>query len=67
MPVLRVRPRRLLVLAELGAQIARSLRAMWSPYDGADFEGLSEPDIEHIVAVSEAHDFGLCAASRNLR
>ena len=40
---------------------------MWSPYDGTDFESLRESDIEHIVAVSEAHDSGLCAASRNLR
>ena len=34
----------------------------FSPYDGTVFESLSESDIEHIVAVSEAHDSGLCRA-----
>ena len=47
--------------------IARMLGGMWSPYDGTEFDSLRESDIEHIVAVSEAHDSGLCAASRNLR
>ena len=49
------------------ARIAQMLGGMWSPYDGTEFESLRESDIEHIVAVSEAHDSGLCAASRNLR
>ena len=35
---------------------------MWSAYDGTEFESLLESDIEHIVAISEAHDSGLCAA-----
>ena len=40
---------------------------MWSPYDGTRFESLRESDIEHIIAVSEAHDSGLCAASAAVR
>ncbi len=34
-----------------------------SPYTGEVFQSRSETDIEHIVATSEAHDSGLCAAS----
>ena len=41
--------------------IGRMLGGMWSPYDGTEFESLRESDIEHIVAISEAHDSGLCA------
>ena len=41
--------------------IARMLGGIWSPYDGTEFESLRESDIEHIVAISEAHDSGLCA------
>lgn len=33
-----------------------------SPYTGEVFSGESQTDIEHIVAISEAHDSGLCAA-----
>ena len=49
------------------AQIAARLGGMWSPYDGTRFDSLRESDIEHIVAVSEAHDSGLCAASTAVR
>ena len=45
------------------AEIADRLGGMVSPYDGTRFESLRESDIEHILAVSEAHDSGLCAAS----
>ena len=38
-----------------------------SPYDGTRFESLKDFDIEHIVAVSEAHDSGLCAAGQAVR
>ena len=31
------------------------------------FSSLRESDIEHVIAVSEAHDSGLCAASGTLR
>lgn len=48
-------------------QIAERLGGMWSPYDGTRFESLKDSDIEHIIAVSEAHDSGLCAASVAVR
>ena len=41
-------------------KIAADLGGWWSPYDGTTFEN-RESDIEHIVAVSESHDSGLCA------
>ena len=48
-------------------QIAERLGGMVSPYDGTRFESLKESDIEHIIAVSEAHDSGLCAAGQAVR
>ncbi len=45
----------LLISAELGG--------IYGPYTGTCFVSLYETTIEHIVAVSEAHDSGLCAAS----
>ena len=38
-----------------------------SPYTGEVFASTAETDIEHIVAASEAHDSGLCAASVSVR
>ena len=38
-----------------------------SPYTGEVFTSRSETDIEHIVATSEAHDSGLCAATVSTR
>ncbi len=35
---------------------------VYGPYTGTWFDSTSETDIEHIVARSEAHDSGLCAA-----
>ena len=35
----------------------------WSPYDGTTFDSLGDSYIEHIVALSEAHESGLCAAT----
>ena len=49
------------------ARIADRLGGMFSPYDGTRFESLRESDIEHVIAVSEAHDSGLCAASADVR
>ena len=49
------------------AQIAERFGGMVSPYDGTRFASLSDSDIEHIIAVSEAHDSGLCAASAAVR
>ena len=44
-------------------QIAGRLGGVYSPYTCTTFGELTETDIEHIVARSEAHDSGLCAAS----
>ena len=44
-------------------RIADSLGGTYSPYTCETFRSLNETDIEHIVARSEAHDSGLCAAS----
>ena len=35
---------------------------IYGPYTGSHFEDTRQTDIEHIVARSEAHDSGLCAA-----
>ena len=53
--------------ASVEARIADRLGGMFSPYDLTQFESLRESDIEHIIAVSEAHDSGLCAASDDVR
>ena len=55
--------------------IVRELGAVYGPYTGRCFASTSQTDIEHLVAASEAHDSGLCAAdpatkarfARNLR
>ena len=39
----------------------RELGAVYGPYTGTCFASTTDTDIEHIVAVSEAHDSGLCA------
>ena len=44
-------------------RIADSLGGVYSPYTCEMFRALNETDIEHVVARSEAHDSGLCAAS----
>ena len=48
-------------------EIVRRLGAVYGPYTGTCFASTSETDIEHIVATSEAHDSGLCAADRATR
>ena len=48
-------------------EIVRRLGAVYGPYTGTCFSGTSETDIEHMVATSEAHDSGLCAADRATR
>ena len=40
---------------------------IYGPYTGRDFESIRQTDIEHIVARSEAHDSGLCAANAATR
>ena len=44
------------------AEIVAELGAIFSPYTGEVFASTRQTDIEHIVARSEAHDSGLCAA-----
>ena len=43
------------VIASMGGRV-------YGPYTGRSFASRSETDVEHIVATSEAHDSGLCAA-----
>ena len=40
---------------------------IYGPYSGRLFRSTLETDIEHVVAVSEAHDSGLCAADAETR
>ena len=40
---------------------------IYGPYTGRHYGSMRQTDIEHIVAVSEAHDSGLCAADRETR
>ena len=48
------------IVASMGGRI-------YGPYTGRHYRSMRETDIEHIVAVSEAHDSGLCAAGPELR
>ena len=47
--------------------IVRALGAVYGPYTGRCFDSPRDTDIEHIVATSEAHDSGLCAAAAETR
>ena len=47
--------------------IVRELGAVYGPYTDTCFASTTETDIEHIVAASEAHDSGLCAADPETR
>ena len=49
------------------ADIVRALGAVYGPYTGTCFASEGDTDIEHIVATSEAHDSGLCAADADTR
>ncbi len=40
---------------------------IYGPYTGKTFRSTRQTDIEHIIAVSEAHDSGLCAADAGTR
>ena len=44
-------------------RIVEELGGIYGPYTGTWFETIRDTDIEHIVARSEAHDSGLCAAT----
>ena len=43
-------------------RIVEAQGGIYGPYTGTWFETIKDTDIEHIVARSEAHDSGLCAA-----
>ncbi len=45
----------------LEPQIVDQQGGAFSPYDGTCFNDLRESDIEHIVALREAHNSGMCA------
>ena len=54
-------------LQSVEADIVRGLGAVYGPYTGTCFASERDTDIEHIVAASEAHDSGLCAADAETR
>ena len=41
--------------------------SVYGPYTGRHYRSMRDTDVEHVVAVSEAHDSGLCAAGPDLR
>ena len=47
--------------------VIRTMGTIYSPYTGEYFTSRRQTDIEHIVALSEAHDSGLCAADAATR
>ena len=47
--------------------IVRQLGGIFSPYTCESFDSTRETDIEHMIARSEAHDSGLCAADAGTR
>ena len=51
----------------LEAQLVAQLGGVYGPYTGRWFGNTDDTDIEHIVARSEAHDSGLCAADASKR
>ena len=54
-------------LPSVEPQIVAELGRIYSPYTGQCFDSIWQTDIEHIVARSEAHDSGLCAADAATR
>ena len=53
--------------ASVEDDIVQQLGGIYSPYTCEAFESTRETDIEHIVARSEAHDSGMCAADAETR
>ena len=53
--------------ASIENRIVDDLGGIYGPYTGRQFDSITETDIEHIVARSEAHDSGLCAADPTIR
>ena len=54
-------------LPSVEPRIVQAQGGIYGPYTGTWFDDIKETDIEHIVARSEAHDSGLCAASGTTR
>lgn len=52
---------------DLEPLIAQNLRGWWSPYDGTQFTDSGGSQIDHIVALAEAHDSGLCGVDSEAR
>ena len=46
----------------LKLQVVESLGSIFSPYTEEVYNNIREVDLDHIVALTEAHDSGLCAA-----
>ena len=44
----------------LEAALMKELGGVYAPYTGSCFRNPGETDVEHIVALSEAHDSGMC-------
>ena len=40
---------------------------VYGPYTGRHFRSMRQTDVDHVVALSEAHDSGLCAAGPTVR
>lgn len=53
----KVEPR---IVMQMGGQV-------YGPYTGTTFPTTASTDVEHIIALSEAHDSGLCDASGRVR
>ena len=53
--------------ASVEGDIVEEIGGVYGPYTGRWFDSQRDTDIEHIVARSEAHDSGLCAASASTK
>lgn len=66
--MLALRPARLSLSASVEPRIVAAYGGcIYGPYTGHTFASRHQTDIEHVVAVSEALDSGLCAASASTR
>ena len=48
----------------LEVDLMRGLGGVYAPYTGRCFGDPRETDVEHVIALSEAHDSGMCGGSR---
>ena len=49
---------------EIELQVIRSQGGLFSPYDGTCFLSRRQSDVEHLIALAEAHRSGMCARGR---